>query len=73
MKTAKAEALECLESLPGDATWDNIAYRIYVNASIARGEADYKAGRVKPHDQVMKEMDEWLESIGPTKRKKISA
>ena len=73
MKTSKVEALECLESLPDDATWDNIAYRIYLNAKIAKSEEDFKAGRVKPHDQVMKEMDEWLESIGPTKRKKISA
>lgn len=48
-------AHELLDDLPDDASWDDIAYRIEVRASIERGLADSRAGRTMPHDEVLKE------------------
>ena len=48
-------AHELLDDLPADASWDDIAYRIEVRASIERGLADSLAGRTLPHEEVLKE------------------
>jgi predicted transcriptional regulator len=48
-------AHELLDDLPDNASWDDIAYRIEVRASIERGLADSRAGRTLPHEEVIKE------------------
>ena len=48
-------AHELLESLPDDVSWDEIAYRIEVRASIERGLADSRAGRTLSHAELLKE------------------
>lgn len=48
-------AHELLDTLPEDVSWDEIAYRMEVRASIERGLADSRAGRTVPHEQVLKE------------------
>jgi predicted transcriptional regulator len=52
--TAKQQAHELIDQLPDDATWDEIAYRVEVHASIERGLADSDAGRVTPQEDVEK-------------------
>jgi len=51
---AKQQAHELIDQLPDDATWDEIAYRMEVHASIERGLADSEAGRVIPQEEVEK-------------------
>lgn len=53
--TAKQKARELINELPDDASWDELAYRIAVRASIERGLADAEAGRIQPVEEVMKE------------------
>jgi hypothetical protein len=66
MSTAKAAALAMIQKLPDDATWEKIAYLVGLRVRLAQAAADSAAGRVYTNDQVMKEMDEWLASPGPS-------
>ncbi len=66
MNTAKAAALALIEKLPDDATWEKIASIVTTRMKLEQGMADIAAGRVYTHEQVMKEMDEWLASPGPS-------
>ena len=42
----KKEALLLVESLPENATWDELMYRIYVRQAIEAGLEDASAGRI---------------------------
>jgi len=44
--SVKAEARRIVETLPDDATWDDLMYRFYVHQRIKAGLADADAGRV---------------------------
>lgn len=46
---------ELIDELPDEATWDKLAYRVAVRASIERGLADADAGRLVSAEEVMKE------------------
>ena len=64
MASVKAEAIKLIEALPDDTIWDEVAYRVCFRAQIERGLADVAAGRVVPHDEVKKQVSEWLASFG---------
>lgn len=44
------------DNLPETATWDDMAYEVELRASIERGLADAKAGRLIPVEDLMKEL-----------------
>ncbi len=48
----KSEAHRLIDSLPGDATWDDLMYRVYVRRSIDAGIQDADAGRLIDVDEV---------------------
>ena len=52
--TVKELALELIEQLPDDATWEDAESAIYVRASIERGLKDADGGRMTPHEEVRK-------------------
>lgn len=54
MKTVKEEIRSLIDSLPDDATWDQVMYEIYVRQKIAEGEKAIAEGRVLPHEEVKK-------------------
>ena len=41
----KNEAKRLIESMPDDATWDDLMHEIYVRQTIEKGLADSQAGR----------------------------
>ena len=49
----KHDARQLVESLPDSATWDDLAYEVYVRQSIELGLADTEAGRLVEHDDAM--------------------
>ena len=49
----KPDARQLVESLPESATWDDLAYEIYVRQAIDAGVTDADAGRVVEHDDAM--------------------
>jgi len=51
----KEQALQLVQSLPEDATWDDLMYRIYVRQAIERGLADSDADRVVDNSEVRRQ------------------
>ncbi len=49
----KSDARRLVDGLPDGATWDDLAYQIYVQQSIQAGLADAAAGRVIDHDDAL--------------------
>lgn len=52
--SVKEAALRLIDQLPDDVSWDELAYRIEVRASIERGLAAADAGRLIPHEEIKK-------------------
>ena len=63
MSSAKQLVLEVLESLPDDCTVEDVQYQLYVRQKVAEGEQAARAGKVVPHEQVMREAREWLRQL----------
>ena len=49
----KADARLLVEGLPDSATWDDLAYEVYVRQAIEIGLADANTGRFVEHDEAM--------------------
>ncbi len=50
----KSKVRETLDSLPADATWDDVMYRLYVRQKIEAGLKDVELGRTLPVYEVRK-------------------
>jgi predicted transcriptional regulator len=64
-KSAKQGVIEMLQRLPDDCTLEQIEYHLHVYARLQQAVADIDAGRVVPHDEVKRRVEEWLTSSGP--------
>ena len=51
----KKDAYALIDNLPESASWDDLAYEAELRASIERGLADSRAGRLIPLEDLMKE------------------
>ena len=60
MASGKKFVADVLNQLPDDSSVEDIVYELYVRHAIAEGEKAAKDGRVVPHEEVMREMAEWL-------------
>lgn len=61
MQTAKKEVQKILESVPDNATYEDIQYHIYVREKIERGLKDVQEGRVVDQEEIEKRMSQWIE------------
>ncbi|MGA3027412.1 MAG: hypothetical protein ABSF98_21855 [Bryobacteraceae bacterium] len=61
MATAKEEVLRLLESLPDDASLEDVQYSIYVLERIERGRREADEGRLILQDEVESRMRGWLD------------
>jgi predicted transcriptional regulator len=52
MNTIKAEAKKVLDTLPDEASWDDVMYEMYVRKKIDAGIQAADSGRLIPHDEV---------------------
>lgn len=52
MTSVKKQVRQIADELPGDATWEQVRYEIYVREQIAKGETAIAEGRTVPHDEV---------------------
>jgi predicted transcriptional regulator len=59
--SAKDAVLKLLDTLPEDASIEDIQYHLYVLQKIQIGEQSIRDGRVIPHEEIMRELAEWLE------------
>lgn len=51
----REQAMELVRSLPVNASWDDLMYRIYVRQAIERGLQDAEAGRLADVAEVRRE------------------
>ena len=49
----KPDARHLVEALPESATWDDLAYEVYVRQAIAAGLAEAEAGHTVTHDEAI--------------------
>ena len=56
----KETAKQVIDSLPNDATMDDIIHALYINVKFARGEDEIRAGRGVTHDQAKRKLEKWL-------------
>lgn len=59
MNTPKEAIIELGKTLPDDATYDDIMYRLYVITKIERGLKDMKEGRVVSDEEARKRISQW--------------
>jgi predicted transcriptional regulator len=52
-RSIKPDARKLIESLPDSASWDDLAYEVYVRQSVEAGEADAEAGRLLNHEDAV--------------------
>jgi len=60
MATVKEEFRRMIESLPDDATWEDVQYSIYVRERIERGRGEAADGKILEEDEVERRMKPWL-------------
>jgi hypothetical protein len=54
--SVKEAARELVDSLPDDATWEDLAYAVEFRLKVLRGLADARAGRVLSSEEVWKRL-----------------
>ena len=52
-RNIKPDAKRLVENLPDGATWDDLAYEVYVRQAIEAGLADADEGRLVEHDEAL--------------------
>ena len=60
MATAREHVQQILQTLPEDASLEDIQYHLYVRQKIEQGLADEAAGRVVSHAEVQQRLSKWL-------------
>ena len=58
--TTKEIAIDTIRQLPDNATWEDIQERIRFLASLDKGLNDLKTGKLVPHEDVRKSLEQWL-------------
>lgn len=58
--STKEIAIRTIQSLPDDATWDDIQERINFVAGVRKGLRELDEGKGIPHAQVKEDFEEWL-------------
>ena len=61
MRTAKQSAIEVIENLPDDSSYEDIMERLYFLQKVEAGLKDIEDGRVVPHEEVKKRLARWLQ------------
>jgi hypothetical protein len=64
MSSAKEDVREMLRKLPDDCTYADIKYIIYLRAKIQEGLAALEQGQTLTQEEVDREVEEWLKSLG---------
>ncbi len=52
-RNIKPDAQRLLASLPDSATWDDLAYQVYVRQAIEAGLAEADSGRLVDHEDAL--------------------
>jgi predicted transcriptional regulator len=61
MATAKEEVRKMLDSLPDEATFEDIQCHIYVREKVARGLKDVEEGHLLSQEEAERRMARWFD------------
>ncbi len=61
MVSAKATAMEAVNTLPDGCSMDDVLYRVYLVTQILEGQKDAEAGRLLSTDELLEKVEEWGE------------
>ncbi len=59
--STKEAVLQLVENLPDDVTVEDIQYHLYVLERIRAGQEAADAGETIPHEEVIREIAQWIE------------
>jgi hypothetical protein len=60
MSSAKEEIRKLLDTLPDDATWEDVQYSIYVRERVERGRREAEQAGLIDQEEVENRMKRWL-------------
>lgn len=60
MPTAKEEVRRMLDNLPGNSSFEDIQYHIYVREKVERGLKAIEADRVLAQEEAERRLSKWL-------------
>jgi predicted transcriptional regulator len=60
MSEIKDAVRQVMETLPEDATWDDVEYHLYVRRKIENGLKDIAEGRTLSMEEVRQRLDKWI-------------
>ncbi len=60
LSSAKQAALQLVERLDDDVSFEDIIYELYMLEKIQRGMKDAEEGRVVSHEEAMQRLGRWL-------------
>ena len=60
MATAKEEIRRLIETLPDDASWEDVQYSIYVRERVERGRREADLEKLIDEDEIEVRMRPWL-------------
>ena len=60
MSEIKDAVRQVMETLPEDATWDDVEYHLYVRRKIENGLKDIVEGRTLSMEEVRQRLDKWI-------------
>ena len=61
---SKQAALKIIESMPDDASLEDIMYQLYFRQRVDRGLKEVDEDQTVSHDEVRRSVAEWLRSAG---------
>jgi len=61
MATPKDEIRKILDTLPDDATWEDVQYSIYVRERVERGRREANQDKLLDQSEVELRMNRWLD------------
>ena len=55
----KQDVLDLISEMPDELDIEELVYRLSVLRKLELAEEDFREGRLIPHEDVVREMDEW--------------
>ncbi|TGL65826.1 hypothetical protein EHQ67_18375 [Leptospira kmetyi] len=59
MSFAKQQALDLIEKLPDDSSFDDIMEELFFSKKVQEGLSDLDGDKTVPHEQVVEEITQW--------------
>ncbi|MBM9499229.1 hypothetical protein JWG44_03050 [Leptospira sp. 201903071] len=59
MPSTKQQAINLIESLPDDTSFDDIMEELFFSKKVQQGLTELDNNKVVPHEQILEEINKW--------------